>query len=429
MAKGNMLLGMARGSVGDVTFSRTNGQQIARARQRVVKNPKTDAQLIQRVILLTVAQAYSHMQAIVDHSFEGVTEGQKSMSYFESVNAKSLRKALSRAVEAGISLNDVFAFTRLGSNALAANAYVISKGSLPRVAPNVSSNNAEMVIGAANTYQAICDYHGLQRGDQLTFCTIETVEDEQGKLSVEFRYNRVILDPTNPDGSEASMDSAFITGTETMAINLPSPRNQGDFATLNLALSSNQYLMEFKLIPRQQWMCAAAIIVSRRDSNGNWLRSNAQFVTHETNIIAAEQDSMGECLMAAKQTSINTTNPRYLNNSGQGRLPIEGEGGSGNVFTPFEAGAGNYYAANQEEAIPYMRTAEGQESEFVLAHSGSEAGTYQLFGADGDVLGDLLSSGATLTEIGTDGVPTAQATADKFNAWFTPAASIIPASE
>ena len=41
MAKGNMLLGFSRGSVGDLTFYRRNSQQVTRARARVVKNPKT----------------------------------------------------------------------------------------------------------------------------------------------------------------------------------------------------------------------------------------------------------------------------------------------------------------------------------------------------------------------------------------------------
>lgn len=48
MAKGNMLMGYSRGSVGDVTFARVKGQQIARARNRNPKNPRTNKQSIQR---------------------------------------------------------------------------------------------------------------------------------------------------------------------------------------------------------------------------------------------------------------------------------------------------------------------------------------------------------------------------------------------
>lgn len=48
MAKGNMLLGMSRGSVGDVTFYRSGGSQRARARNRKPANPMTVRQQTQR---------------------------------------------------------------------------------------------------------------------------------------------------------------------------------------------------------------------------------------------------------------------------------------------------------------------------------------------------------------------------------------------
>ena len=48
MTKGNMLLGMSRGSVGDVTFYRSGGSQRARARNRKPANPMTVRQQTQR---------------------------------------------------------------------------------------------------------------------------------------------------------------------------------------------------------------------------------------------------------------------------------------------------------------------------------------------------------------------------------------------
>lgn len=50
MAKGNMLLGMSRGSVGDVTFYRSGGSQRARARNRKPANPMTVRQQTQREV-------------------------------------------------------------------------------------------------------------------------------------------------------------------------------------------------------------------------------------------------------------------------------------------------------------------------------------------------------------------------------------------
>ena len=58
MAHGNMLLGYARGSVGDVTFTRANGNQVARARNRRPKNPKTYGQMYQRSLFANAVKMY-----------------------------------------------------------------------------------------------------------------------------------------------------------------------------------------------------------------------------------------------------------------------------------------------------------------------------------------------------------------------------------
>lgn len=58
MAHGNMLLGYSRGSVGDVTFTRTNGQQIARARNRRPKNPRSNSQMAQRSLFASAVKMY-----------------------------------------------------------------------------------------------------------------------------------------------------------------------------------------------------------------------------------------------------------------------------------------------------------------------------------------------------------------------------------
>lgn len=58
MAHGNMLLGYARGSVGDVTFTRTNGNQVARARNRRPKNPRSNSQMMQRSLFASAVKMY-----------------------------------------------------------------------------------------------------------------------------------------------------------------------------------------------------------------------------------------------------------------------------------------------------------------------------------------------------------------------------------
>lgn len=84
-------MGMARGKVGDVVFSRLNGEQISRVRNRHPKNPRTNAQLYQRAIMATIQQAYSAGKEIFDHSFEGKAVGADNMRVFMSRNIRSLR--------------------------------------------------------------------------------------------------------------------------------------------------------------------------------------------------------------------------------------------------------------------------------------------------------------------------------------------------
>lgn len=92
MAKGNLFLGMGRGSVGDVTFYRADGQQLSRARNRKPRNPKSNAQLIQRAISATIVQAYKAGSIIFDHSFEGKSVPAGSQRQFLSVNMRKLRE-------------------------------------------------------------------------------------------------------------------------------------------------------------------------------------------------------------------------------------------------------------------------------------------------------------------------------------------------
>lgn len=97
-----MFQGMARGVVGDVVFTRQNGQQVSRVRNRVPSNPKTNAQLYQRAIMATIMQAYSAGKAIFDHSFEGYKVGTGCQQRFMKLNTKLLRSAVAADVNAGL---------------------------------------------------------------------------------------------------------------------------------------------------------------------------------------------------------------------------------------------------------------------------------------------------------------------------------------
>ena len=89
MAKHNMLLGYARGSVGDVTFSRVKGQQVARARNRQPNNPRTKSQMSQRTIFVSAVEFFRRgSQNLFQFAFENKKATQSDYNAFMSENAK-----------------------------------------------------------------------------------------------------------------------------------------------------------------------------------------------------------------------------------------------------------------------------------------------------------------------------------------------------
>lgn len=131
MSKGNLFQGMARGSVGDVTFSRLNGKQIARVRNRNPRNPRTNPQLYGRAIMATVMRAYSAGREIFDHSFEGVSVGAASQNRFLSLNNRVLREYLAADINNSVLANkSVNTFVGPKVQSPVPSRYVISEGSL-----------------------------------------------------------------------------------------------------------------------------------------------------------------------------------------------------------------------------------------------------------------------------------------------------------
>lgn len=310
-----MLLGHARGKVGDLVFSRVNGQQVTRARATVVKNPQTEAQMIQRIFLNTIIQAYSRMSEICDHSFEGVPTGQASMSQFMKRNLSLIRERVAREHAEGAFFEEIMAFSPIGLNNFAMNEYVLSSGSLPQIDVEVDAfvggKVAITIAGATMTYADVINTLGLQRGDQLTFIGQEAYSDSRAS----FKFARVILDPRDTNGDPASLDTNFLDGT---SINMPSPRNEGEECSFSVANGKLQFTFG------SGTTFGAAVIVSRQKADGTWLRSNAAIVLDSVmpwSAIGAY--SLQDALDMAAAGELDLGSERYLNNAAR-RLTAAG---------------------------------------------------------------------------------------------------------
>lgn len=78
MARGNRLLGTLRGKLGDTVYYRSRGYQIERPRV-VPKNPRSRAQMSQRVKIANVSAVYRALKPILSRSF--AVRGQHESSF------------------------------------------------------------------------------------------------------------------------------------------------------------------------------------------------------------------------------------------------------------------------------------------------------------------------------------------------------------
>lgn len=196
MAKGNLFLGGASGSVGDVTFYTKNGQQISRVRRRSVKNPNTSGQLYQRAILSTVVKAYQAGSTIFDHSFEGVATGAASQARFQKVNINLVRQLVEADIAANASESQHHAaVVPRGSVWPVPNVYRVSQGSLVqdffsmgagRVSPAVIPNAPENAETVANWLAR----NGIVDDDIFTVVAFGISDTSEWSASDQSRFRR-----------------------------------------------------------------------------------------------------------------------------------------------------------------------------------------------------------------------------------------------
>lgn len=280
-------------------------------RERVVpRDPNTEAQRIQRVIMATAGVAYNKMKAIVDHSFEGYSGAAANMNRFRSLNANMLRQMVATKINDAIKLSDIYSFTPKGSNLLALNPYILSEGSLPSLSYTIDSSVPELVATGLRTstespasYDQVVSALGLQKGDQLTFVAMESLMKPNSDT---FIYARVILEPADGD-----MSKSFITAQQK--INDPNARNEGSDRWL-FGIATDK----ITAVPETIRLASGFAVIVSRKVNNKWLRSPQVMFTSE--IRASEIDYLEynlEDAIALQSSYIDVPSTYYLNNAVQ----------------------------------------------------------------------------------------------------------------
>ena len=192
MAKGNIILGYLRGSIGDITFFRAKGQQLSRARNRAPANPRTVPQMDQRAKMACAVKFFSQVGSnFFKYAFEGKKEQE---SYFNAF----VKNNIYTGGYIGKQASGVYDFPALG-------AWQISSGTLPEItAPfpqtvrgvsfkvGTASGTAISTISALTTALINSDSSRWREGDILTclcycatnYATLPTIYTNQGNRAL-----------------------------------------------------------------------------------------------------------------------------------------------------------------------------------------------------------------------------------------------------
>lgn len=281
MAKSKSFFGLRRGSTKSLTFSVLNGQQVTKDRVYGGKNPRSLAQMVQRMCLATSSAAYSQMKQIVDHSFEGISYGANTMAEFIKVNTKLIKSNYELAGEN-------FAYNPYGDRGLKVGAYQMAKGTATPINAsvfNAAKSSGQLVVGilkgaAENvTADAMMAALGIAVGELATYC---------------FMYAKA--------GSADDWAFGFIRFTALQAGNVTlTSENIGQYLLIesNLPLSSvavtETSLSVVVTTPNDEGVIttiAQCAIHSLKSANG-WLRSNAVMTADKaTDIVPSAADAL-----------------------------------------------------------------------------------------------------------------------------------------
>lgn len=308
MATGNMLLGQARGSVGDLTFYRRSGKQVTRAKATQVSNPKSTAQMIQRMIFATAAAAYSRLRSICDHSFENVQYGAKSQARFMSLNLARLRANYS--APADIDLVDSIAYAARNDAAYSGQGLIIARGSLPEILVSKDDDNDGILLGfgttiagATPTISDVLTALNAIPGDQITIVAMQDIGGGDTFTPVIMKSRYVV------DANATSEQLATAWDPTGAAAAFDSVKTQvGECRLVSNGAGKPMYVMAAGEEP-----IAAGVILSRQEG-GKWLRSNAVLV-NATDEGAWYSVERALPTWENPSTEIETLNDKYLNNA------------------------------------------------------------------------------------------------------------------
>lgn len=334
MGKNNLLLGTARGKLGDIVFWRTGGEQRFRTRVRP-NNPRSNAQLVQRCVVNTAVKAYTQLIEVCDHAFQNYSGKAKNMERFMRLNIVNMRQiALQNVVSWSPikwTVQNYGNWVEKKSLDLPVNPIIISEGDLQEVPFHFDTSNVnkaalvgtETTLKFDATYRDMLEILNVTEGSQITFVwqyvwngsttgTLPTIR--------ETKVARIIMSPASGD-----MDTPFFNnnaGAQEVTVNDPNKENYGDiFWGWRPARADEEqnnpdhvfYSVRGKKDTSTVINIGAFGVINSKLENNIWRRSNTQMIVRDNlqNFFSLKK--------AVESYKIDQSSSLYLN---QGNLAV-----------------------------------------------------------------------------------------------------------
>ena len=261
MAQSKGFFGLRKGSTKSLTFSTLDGKQITKDRVYDVKNPRTESQMRQRMLMTTVGAAYKMLKSIADHSFEGYSSGMQCMRQFNSRNLNRFKQAA--AAKGSVAFNE---YKDGDINPL---PFILASGSLPGFSFKFDATSNLEIVGEKEgadfaTAEGIYAALGVQRNDLITFCTVigegTTLNGVYSYKAERFNIVRLYCDKS---GAVTKPADAFTISTNN------------DQASITMSTAANAITIKTGEAD------FGAVIQSRKNDSG-WLRSDAVMIVNDT---------------------------------------------------------------------------------------------------------------------------------------------------
>ena len=261
MAQSKGFFGLRKGSTKSLTFSVLDGKQITKDRVYDVKNPRTEAQMRQRMLMTTIGAAYKTLRSIADHSFEGYSSGMQCMRQFNSRNLNRFKQAA--AAKGSVAFNE---YKDGDINPL---PFILASGSLPGFSFKFDATSNLEIVGEKEsadftTAEGIYAALGVQRNDLITFCTVigegTTLNGVYSYKAERFNIVRLYCDKS---GAVSKPADAFTISTNN------------DQASVSMSTAANAITIKTGEAD------FGAVIQSRKNDSG-WLRSDAVMIVNDT---------------------------------------------------------------------------------------------------------------------------------------------------